>query len=1313
MMLPQRPRVGFVVAAIVALTFVAEAADWPTYRRDKARSGGTSEQIGSSLSLEWVYSSVYAPRPAWSGPARRPREGFSLRHRVMFDDAFQVAAAGGRVYFGSSVDNKVYALDAASGRECWSVFTGGPVRLAPTVWDNKVYVGSDDGFVYCFSAADGSVVWKRRGGPSDEKLLGHGRMISRWPIRTGVLVDGGIAYFGAGIFPHENIYLYAVDAGTGRVIWTNDTISQGGAYRDEFTPQGYMLAAGSRLFIPCGRALPGAFDKATGRMLFKPSIGWRGQAAGGVIGGTYALLADNQVYTGTQHHMLTLDQNSGRSGFGWFPGRRLAIVGTDAYLATGREIVAMDRTAYAEASRKRHSLEYKVRGLQKSVQSARGDKLEQLRRDLDAARRELKQHNERKIKPTIRWRTPNNSDAELVVTADMVFVGGRNRVYGLNRRTGSVDWSADVEGRASGLAVADGRLIVSTDKGRVYCFAGDHAEKTDRDGPAATDRIAENPYPVDELTDVYARAAEAIINESGVTKGYCLVLGAGKGRLACELARRTDLHIIGAEPDASKVQAARKALDAAGLYGQRVVIDHVDLSGLPYSNYFANLIVSDTLIVTGKVPVDAADIVRHLKPCGGVVCLGTPDNSKAVAAGELTGWMQRLRLGRCRISETNGRWAVIRRGALAGAGKWTHQYAEPGNTACSDDRLVGGPLGLLWFGDPGPAPMVNRHNAAAAPLAINGRMFIQGENNVMVYDSYNGLLLWKRRIAGAMRDRLKKYECGNLAASEDSFFVGIGDRCLRLDAETGRTVATFQVPAGADGSRGKWGYTAYVDGILYGSALTAQGVSSRVFAWDVNSGRLIWSYDGTNIVNLTIAIGDGWMFFVDSSLSPRQREAFLKQDKSRFAGLRGAAAEEAKRAIKAMDLRLAVALDARTGGKLWERAVDVTDCSRIGIGGGELSAMYRDGTLVLCGANANGHYWRQFLRGEFSERRLVALSAKTGEVMWARDANYRHRPVIIGDTILAEPWKFELKTGRQITRIHPLTGAETVWQFLRPGHHCGAISACPDMLFMRSGYTSYYDLRDDSGIRHFAGHRLGCWINAIPADGLMLAPEASAGCVCLFPIVCTVVLEPRPDHQRWGIYSAGGSNTPVKHMALNLGAPGDLRADDGTLWIGYPRPSVSSDRGALMLSVQLKTEFRDGGGYVNTNGKSPTTADAGKSWLFGSYARGLKKCILPLLGERDLPAEYDVRLYLVDTAIARQDKPAFDIKLQGQTVDGVPEIITGAGGAPAGLVYTFNAVGVEHDLVIDLVPGNGDPALCAVEVTRRESESPRIAAASN
>ncbi len=1298
------------------------AADWPTYRYDNARTGCTPESLTTPLKLQWIYTPAHRPRPAWPAPAKRPREGFELRHRVIFDDAFQVAVAGQTLYFGSSSDNKVYALDTATGQERWSFFTGGPVRLAPVVSKGKVFVGSDDGFAYCLNANSGTLIWKVRGGPNDEKLLGSGKMISRWPIRTGILVDSDIAYFGAGIFPHENVYLCAVKADDGSVIWKNDSISEQDAYRKEFTPQGYLLSSSNRLFVPSGRALPVGFDRSSGREVFSRSYGWRSEQAGGAIGGTYALLADEQIYTGTQQHLLALNQNTGRVGFGWFPGRRLAVTGNMAYMASGRQIMAMDRTGYAQASRRRNSLEYRIKSLRSSIGSAKGENLKKQQQQLKTAEEDLRQHRSKNIEPTIQWTAPSECDAELILTENLVIAGGQDRVNAFSRDNGKTTWEAKVDGKARGLAVANSRLYVSTDTGKIYCFTSMPATKSEVPEPSPHIRQVTNPYPQDELTAVYESAAEAIVMETGVTKGFCLVIGAEYGRLVRELALLTDLTIIGVEPDPEKAAAARLALDAAGLYGERVTIDEGNLLKMPYSNYFANLIVSDSLLLTGNIPGNPKELLRHLKPCGGAVCLGVPANisgkGHTVSSRQFSQWLGQMELGQCRISQTNGCWATLKRGALPGAGKWTHQYAEPGNSACSDERIVAGSLGLLWFGEPGPAPMVNRHNAAAAPLAVNGKLFVQGENVVMAYDSYNGVLLWKRDIPGAMRTRLKRSECGNLAACENSFFIAVGDKCLQLDAETGQTRQSYNMPA-SESSSNRWGYLAYVDGVLYGSAMRQTGVSDSVFAIDTQSGETLWQYEGKNIINLTIAIGDGWLFLVDSSLTPEQREQLLRQDKSHLMNLSGEEAKKAEAAQKKLDLRLAVALDAQTGGKLWERAVDVTDCSNIGIGGGELTAMYRDGVVVLCGANANGHYWRQFLSGEFSRRRLVALSAKNGEVLWAEDANYRHRPLIIGGMVLAEPWAFDLKTGRQRTRNHPLTGAETTWQFLRPGHHCGAISACQQMLLMRSGFTSYYDLQNDSGVRHFAGHRLGCWINAIPADGLVLAPEASAGCICLFPIVCSIALEPRPDYDRWGIYSNGGANTPVQHLAINLGAPGDRRDTNGTLWFGYPRPGLPRDRAAMGFSFKLGMDFLEEPDYPRNNSEAEDINGTETPWLFASCARGLQRCIVPLLSEADEPAEYTVRLYFADFDNEQADKRIFDIKLQGKVVLDKFDIVRQAGGPRKAIIRQFRGIAIRDNLVIELIAQNKDlssknslPVLCGLELLQ-ERKMNNIAAAVN
>jgi PQQ-like domain len=48
----------------------------------------------------------------------------------------------------------VYALDANTGAELWSYTTGGAVYSSPAVANGMVYIGSDDGKLYCFGLTD-------------------------------------------------------------------------------------------------------------------------------------------------------------------------------------------------------------------------------------------------------------------------------------------------------------------------------------------------------------------------------------------------------------------------------------------------------------------------------------------------------------------------------------------------------------------------------------------------------------------------------------------------------------------------------------------------------------------------------------------------------------------------------------------------------------------------------------------------------------------------------------------------------------------------------------------------------------------------------------------------------------------------------------------------------------------------------------------------------------------------------------------------------------------------------------------------------
>ena len=342
--------------AVIWLTFgIAHAADWPRYRGGITHQGASPDQLSMPLVVHWDYAAPAKPRKGWAGEDGKAFERRIIMERVKFDDALHVAVADGRLYFGSSVDHQVHCRRADTGETIWTFFTGGPVRLAPTVADGRVYFGSDDGFAYCLDAATGKPVWKLRAGPHDEWMLARGEMISRWPIRTGVLVADGTAYFGAGLFPHEEVYLYAVDAADGRIVWRRDNISHDDAGRNDLSPQGYLLATDELLIVPSGRSLPAAIDRRTGELVHKRTHG--GTSAAASSAAPNPCWPTGRSTVGALITFLRWNRRSGDAGFGYFDGRQMAVAGDAAYVANGAKVSRLDRLAYAVWSRKRNALE--------------------------------------------------------------------------------------------------------------------------------------------------------------------------------------------------------------------------------------------------------------------------------------------------------------------------------------------------------------------------------------------------------------------------------------------------------------------------------------------------------------------------------------------------------------------------------------------------------------------------------------------------------------------------------------------------------------------------------------------------------------------------------------------------------------------------------------------------------------------------------------------------------------------------------------------------------------------------------------------
>ena len=66
-----------------------------------------------------------------------------------------------------------------------------------------------------------------------------------------------------------------------------------------------------------------------------------------------------------------------------------------------------------------------------------------------------------------------------------------------------------------------------------------------------------NPYPVSDSKDKVASMAKQILAGSKVQQGICVVLGCTDGRLAYELAQRSELRVIAVDTDKSRVEEIR------------------------------------------------------------------------------------------------------------------------------------------------------------------------------------------------------------------------------------------------------------------------------------------------------------------------------------------------------------------------------------------------------------------------------------------------------------------------------------------------------------------------------------------------------------------------------------------------------------------------------------------------------------------------------------------------------------------------------------------------------------------------------------
>jgi outer membrane protein assembly factor BamB len=1057
----------FVLVLLMQCTASAQAAtakmevtpkDWPMWRHDVGRTAATDEPLPNSLRLQWKHQ-MGSPKPAW------PDE-----NRMHFDMCYEPIVVGQTMFVGSNRSDSLAAFDTRSGKELWRFFADGPVRLAPAVWKQFIYFVSDDGFLYCLDAAQGgALVWKIRGGPDGQHLLGNSRLITEWPARGGPVIHEGIVYFGAGIWPSYGTFIRAVDAKTGKDIWTNEDADQ---FKPKLArkkhgttgvaPHGHLAIVGGQLIVPNGRTMPGIFDLKSGAMVkFHP-----GHRVGNVFVngmGDYYFVGGRMFHretgltmyntVGKILHPPVITKEAIYSVRGDQGGRAKEISGrggrtTDITIGEGLSNVD-------GRSGKNTLVCYHFSDVQPFEDDAQV--LQEQHKGGDYQLNKILKKNNHVQRASIPWST--------ALPMDNVYLKAGNRLYGtignkliaVELATGDKEaktaWKIDAPGSVGSMIAADDRLIVSTTEGGIYCYGAKAGGATFLAGSPTKSK---HPHTTQ------------ILKNAGVSDGYAIVLGAGDPLFLETLAARSSLHIIAVEKDSKKVMAARSYLHAAGLYGHRVHILQGDPMKYSLPAYMASLIVTD-----GDGKISDAVIKQHfnsLRPFGGMFCF------KGSSASSQVSKAKKLQLGDVETKSAGDYQLLIRSAAVPGSGDWTQSDADAGNRMSSDDTLVKMPLRVLWFGGESDAIKYINHNAMPPrPQVVGGRMFLSTVGGMSAIDIYTGRVLWQTSIEKLAdtygwlgRAKGVRVMGDFYASTADSVYAASNTKCYRLDAADGKIIGTFTLPKPSDGKELVWTSIRTANNYLIATATYHHSIklnkntagesqmrgsaSSFIMVFDRISGKLKWKTKADQAFShISLAAGGNKVFCVD-----RMPEEVIKYFKTM-----GSDKAIAPAVLKAFDMS--------SGKQLWTVKDKVF--------GGYLRYSEHADVLASCTIAKKGS--------------VQCYDGGSGKLLWkgSMGRSPGKGVILFKDTLAMAGFIFSLKDGAKKGRAG-----------ITDNMSCTDVTAGANISVMRLGgtfgFTPMKNGEAGGKAKQFTGTRPACHNNVIPAGGVLTAPNVAASCIC-------------------------------------------------------------------------------------------------------------------------------------------------------------------------------------------------------------------------
>ncbi len=1323
------------IRIVLLLCFIGMlvAVDWPMYRNNAQRSASTEAAIVAKAAVAWTRQ-LPAIEMAWP-----------FEKRLQFDKSYEPIIVGDQLIMAITSYDEMVSYNLKTGAEQWRFYANGPIRFAPVAYNEKIFFGSDDGNFYCINAQTGKLLHKYNCNPNGRMLLGNNRYISNMPVRGGAVLENGIIYFTAGVWPNEGVSIYAMDANSFAIKWVNNTAhlkiiphAHGSMAYGGVAPQGYLAVMGDTLFVANGRARPIRFNKSSGELL-DYDTGWHHGTW--QVCGTEKYYINGSLIFNTANGFLSQNLNIQIRE----PGRVLK-TGPHEHFQLAFPVIDGNRIFAA----KNGIAEWDAASIPLKAEVTNKVRYNYEHKQYEKDGLEPKTISEnKKIKRV--WLSASNG---LLASTDSNLL--------CIDKDGKELWSLEL-GTALGSVIAVDNYIVAVGVNNELHVISE----------SGSDKVYKQI--VKPLSN--KNTASVLLKDADQSEGYCLVLGLENEQLFYDLVTQSQMRVIGMSADAKKVQSMKRRLQAAHIYGTRASVICIDPAHVVLSEYMCNLVVVNGDLVTEINALN--NYWTAVRPYGGVL---------AVAKGHGTA-LKDFKDPQVKRKDSAAFELLKREGPIPGTAAWTHEWGNAGNSMATEDDRVAAPFGVMWYGGDADGYMfTDRHRGAPRPLVIEGRVILTIPNKVYAYDAYTGRVLWNYSLPGyaehfntpwQYNPRASYILGGSIAAIDGAIYIHNGKEIHVLDSKTGKQVTVIKEGIGKSVghivcykdylvtltetyasprsySADQFPNTEAARGLIkelseglkkHQFPKRGEGESDAIYVARMLNSLLETTYrysdypkyqappNGENLYQQAKGANRG----LESIVVSKQLDEFSFKSQVRttnliFLGLWFDAVPQYQVAgrnhyIHGSAGALTV-FNRKTGKRLWSRPAELGFRHAAVCAGGdrvycvdlmppEIVKTYRrlgktpttTGTLHALNIHNGNPVWSEVsdatalsyselhdvLVESYSRDTIGSKEVKECPVRQGKDGSLKYAlkskatvgVLMAGDFLLLGHWATDINTGKG-----------QGWMVSRD-RGCNPLIGSKHVVTFRSSAAGVFDIKNRTGTSNLGGVRSDCSGSIIPANGILNMPKMASGCGCNYPTQCSMAMIYR---QGYTTITYGGFNKDDDHFGINIGAFGDTLDTKEFIWYEYPLQSAKT---YIKNAEDSKSKYPgvDIIGDVKYIADNINNIEEGNKYVASSRAEGMSSILLKK-GRGFRKNTVDLRLYFVEPSAVKSGERVFSISVQNKELVKDLDIFKETGGQHKMLVKEIKGLTFEgQDLKLEFTSSKGSalPSLiCGIELSKPE-----------